>query len=304
MENDMNRWIKRAAIAAIILATTTGASALAVQLASQRALSRDYVLPRLDLAIATGAAALDHGRHLYVTRGCIDCHGADLGGRLAIDAGPVATLYGPNLTRGGRGAAYDLPAFEHAVRHAVSAEGRALRFMPSEDYAAMADSDLAALHAYVWSVPPLPTVQPDSTVGLLGRALFLAGELPLVPAERIDHVAASAPKSVPDTTDGVAYGHYLAQTCTGCHGPGLAGGHVPGTPPDFADAANLTPAADGLAGWTRDDFVRAVRRGRRPDGRELDAFMPWRNFAQMSDAELDALWQHLRTLPPRPLGSR
>jgi mono/diheme cytochrome c family protein len=300
----MNRWIKRAAIAALVLATTAGGAAVAVQVVSEHALSRSYALPRLDLPAASGAAALARGRHLYVTRGCIDCHGADLGGRLAIDAGPVATLYGPNLTRGGRGAAYDLPAFEHAVRHAVGADGRPLRFMPSEDYMAMADSDLAALFAYVQSAPPLASVQPDSRVGLLGRALFLAGELPLVPAERIDHGAASAPKSLPDAADGVAYGRYLAQTCTGCHGPGLGGGHVPGTPPEFADAANLTPAADGLAGWTRDDFVRAMREGRRPDGRELDAFMPWRNFAQMTDAELDALWLHLRTLPPRELGSR
>jgi hypothetical protein len=71
---------------------------------------------------------------------------------------------------------------------------------------------------------------------------------------------------------------------------------VPGTPPDFPDSQNLTPAAIGS--WQEADFFRAIREGKRPDGSVLADFMPWRTYAKMSDVELSALWAYLRTLPP------
>jgi mono/diheme cytochrome c family protein len=100
-----------------------------------------------------------------------------------------------------------------------------------------------------------------------------------------------------------AYGKYLASVsgCHGCHGFGLSGGPVAG-PPGLPLAANLTPT--GLGGWTESDFVRAMREGRRPDGRELDPFMPWRNFAAMTDTELAALWAYLRSAAPRKTGNK
>ena len=66
----------------------------------------------------------------------------------------------------------------------------------------------------------------------------------------------------------------------------------------------FTPDASGLAGWSRADFAHAVREGRRPDGRQLDAFMPWRAFAELDDVELDALWAYMHGLAPRPYGQR
>lgn len=300
----MNAWTRRVAVATLSIAALGAAAAATLLVLSARALDRHYALPLAELPPLGGEQAVAQGRHLYVTRGCIDCHGEQAGGGLAVDAGPVGRFHGPNLTRGGRGAAYDLPRFEHAVRHAVSAEGRPLKFMPSTDWATMSDEEVAALYAYLRALPPLPDVQPPSEVGLLGRALHLAGELPLLHAELIDHAAASAPKATPPAAVDPSYGRHLAASCTGCHGGGFGGGHVPGTPPTFKDAANLTPAPDGLANWTEADFVRAMREGKRPDGTALDAFMPWRNYARMSDVELGALWAYLRTLPPRPAGSR
>ena len=75
---------------------------------------------------------------------------------------------------------------------------------------------------------------------------------------------------------------------------------MPGTPPEFPDAANLTPHADGLKDWTQADFVRAIREGKRPDGRVLNTFMPWPVMKQMSDTELAAIWAYLQTLPATP----
>jgi mono/diheme cytochrome c family protein len=44
------------------------------------------------LAIPTDSHALAQGAHLYATRGCADCHGADGAGREVFDAGPVVRV--------------------------------------------------------------------------------------------------------------------------------------------------------------------------------------------------------------------
>jgi mono/diheme cytochrome c family protein len=60
--------------------------------------------------------------------------------------------------------------------------------------------------------------------------------------------------------------------------------------------ANLTPDATGLGGWTEEDFRRTLKLGLRPDGRPLRSPMTAR--AELTDAELSAIWAYLRTVPP------
>jgi hypothetical protein len=75
--------------------------------------------------------------------------------------------------------------------------------------------------------------------------------------------------------------------------------------PQAPPAANLTPHASGLAGWSEADFLASMRTGRRPDGSEIDGrFMPWRAVGQASDQELQALWKFLRSLPSVERDSR
>jgi hypothetical protein len=62
----------------------------------------------------------------------------------------------------------------------------------------------------------------------------------------------------------------------------------------------LTPHPTGLASWTYEDFVAALREGVRPDGTPLRApmdAMP-EYAAQMTEVELQALWTYLQSLPP------
>jgi hypothetical protein len=47
-----------------------------------------------------------------------------------------------------------------------------------------------------------------------------------------------------------------------------------------------------------------MREGRRPDGRQLHDFMPWRQFRHMTDAELHAIWLYLESVPPKPFGQK
>lgn len=250
------------------------------------------------LAIASDPAAIARGEHLAITRGCTDCHSADLGGRVLVDAFPIGVFAAPNLTRGknGIGNRLDPVAIERAVRHGVGEAARLLLYMPTTDFAALTDADTADLIAYVSSVAPVDREVPPPSAGPLMRTLFLLGKAPLVYGLQIDQHAAHANAVV--AAANADYGHYLAHSCTGCHGQNFAGGHVPGTPPSFPSARNITPdPAAGIGQWTKADFATALRTGKRPDGSVLDPFMPYKAFATFTDSEVDALWAFLQTVP-------
>ena len=163
--------------------------------------------------------------------------------------------------------------------------GKSLIFMPSESFRGYSDEDLAAVIAYLHTIPPVDRTLPPTWIGPFARVLHIAG-FPLLPAELVDHNATAA---VPEPGVSVAYGDYLATiTCKGCHGPALAGGDGPGP--------NITSGA--LRTWTEADFRRALREGKRSDGTVLSDEMPWKAFTHMTDDEIAALWKFERSLPP------
>ena len=285
------KWV--AGLAGVLVLAAIALYALA-WFRSEQAMARHYVVADPPLAMARDAGTLARGAHLFATRGCSECHGAGGEGKEVFDAGPVARVVAPNITVGGRLKGRTPEQVAAAIRHAVAADGRPLVFMPSEDFHEMGDADVAALVAYMQSLPPSANVPPALEVRPLGRVMWLLGKFPLLPAEHLDHSPRT--RAAPPVAATAEYGKYLAQGCTGCHGANLAGQHVPGTPPSFPDSRNLTPAA--LGQWQEADFFRAIRSGKRPDGSAIDPFMPWQTYAKMSDVELSALWAYLRTLPP------
>jgi cytochrome c553 len=271
---------------------------------SNEAMARRIELPAAALQVNGSAEQIERGKHLAETRGCTGCHELDFSGRTVIDSGAIGHMIAPNITRGagGKGAPYDASKLEHAVRHGVAHDGRPLLFMPAYDFAGWSDDDVAALAAYFAQVPPVDKAQPESNVGPLGRVLWLFGKFPLLPVDLVPKDTGPIAHPVAAVTP--EYGKYVAQSCVGCHGAGYAGGHIPGTPPDFKDPQNLTPHETGLAKWSEQDFLKAMREGKRPDGSTLDPFMPWKEFAKMDDTELRALWAFLRTVPAKPFGQR
>jgi mono/diheme cytochrome c family protein len=171
----------------------------------------------------------------------------------------LGRVYGLNRTAGKGGLGPTLPDanFERAIRHGIAPSGRALKVMPATDYANLTDEDLAAIVAYVKSRPAVDNETPGVMVGPLGRALMLAGKMPMLAAEAIDHGRRHVVSLSP--TSGVAYGAYLASVgCKGCHGPSLAGGKIATGDPGWPPVANLTPAGN-LKQWTEDDFRRVLR---------------------------------------------
>jgi cytochrome c553 len=93
--------------------------------------------------------------------------------------------------------------------------------------------------------------------------------------------------------------------CLGCHGPGLSGGKIPGGPPQWPAAANLTPGEGSVMGRYPDaaSFLAMLRSGKRPDGSAIQV-MPFESLAKMSDVDAQALYAYLKTVPARAAGQR
>lgn len=257
-----------------------------------------------DVADSESAIAMERaiarGEHLLTARyGCGDCHGADLGGGTMVDDPALGSFFGPNLTQGEGSATrdYTMTQWDHIVRHGVKSEGSAA-VMPSVDYLRMSDQELSDLVAAIRARPAVDRTMPASTLGPLGRVLMATGDLPLAarhPRSQAESHAALPPPALAT----VEFGEHLAGTCTGCHGPALTGGPIPGGDPSWPPATNITRQSDGLQSWQSSDFERFVHTSQRPDGTEvaepMTSMMPL--LQNMTDTEREALWAYLGAIP-------
>lgn len=96
----MKKFLKFAAYAAGALVVMIGGATAFVVVRSNGKINRPYVVAVRPVRIPTNVAAVARGRHIAVTRGCVDCHGADFAGAKVIDDGAMGRLHGSNLTRG------------------------------------------------------------------------------------------------------------------------------------------------------------------------------------------------------------
>ncbi len=293
---DRGRLVRRlVAFTAILVLTVTGIGY--ARFASRRDRTYSPGLARLSAVrrAPSDAAAVARGDHLaHTLAGCASCHGDDLGGR-TMSEDVMLRISAPNLTRGaGSGVVgYTEEDWLRAIAHGVGRSGRSLLVMPSRELASFADTDLAALIAYLRSLRPVDRTLAPTAVSPVGAVVLGLTAAPIFSAEEIAHTevtedarAHEAPPAGPTR----AYGEYLANVCRGCHGADLRGGIVvhPGAPP----SAELSPKA--MAAWTHPAFVRALREGKKRDGSTLDAAMPWDATRGLTDDELRALWLALR----------
>ena len=102
------------------------------------------------LDVVPDVARVDHGRYLYNTRGCAECHGTNGAGRTVVSDGGMLVV-APNITAGPNGttARYRVIDWVRTVRHGVKPNCNPVMIMPSEDYSRLSDEDMAALVAYL-----------------------------------------------------------------------------------------------------------------------------------------------------------
>jgi len=288
--------------AGIVLGGVIGLVAIAlgaVLVISNARLNQTVEVPAETFTAPTDEESIARGEHLVEVNGCNECHGPDLGGTAFFNDPALAVIAAPNLTsgEGGAGQTFTDLDYEHAIRHGVDPDGKALFIMPANEFAHMSNQDVGDIIAYIRSVPPVDQTWSEPQVGLMGRTFMVLGLLKAFPAESIDQTAGHVDSVEPGVT--AEYGQYLSQGCTACHGPQFAGGPVASLPPDAPPAANLTPdEATGIGTWSEEDFFKVLRQGIPPDGSEISEYMPWQSYSNMTDDELHAIWLFLQSLPP------
>jgi mono/diheme cytochrome c family protein len=175
--------------------------------------------------------------------------------------------------------------------------------MPGEDFNRLTDADFAAIVAYARSLPPVAGEPAVIRLPALVKALYGVGAI-RDGAEKIDHrKPPSTPVAVAVT---VEHGAYVANMCVGCHGASFSGGSIPGSPPDWPPAANLTPGEGSVMPRydTAAKFVAMMRTGKRPDGSEVSKAMPFASLRYIDDVDLNAMYAYLMTIPAKQAGAR
>ncbi len=298
----MKRWARWTLFTAAAVLALAASAVITGHVLATRKMNRHVPVSVTAVALPTDAAAtataIERGRYLYASRGCVDCHGSDGGGRQFLDT-PMLKVRGPHISPGPGSvtAQYAVTDWVRTIRHGVKPDGRPALIMPSEDYNRFTDVDVAALVSYLRQMPPAQGGGAVVEIGLPLRLMVAAGVLQDA-AAKIDH---SKPPQLP-VEDGptVEHGRYVANMCIGCHGQGLSGGRIPGVPPDWPAAANLTPGAgSAMARYPdADSFARMFRSGRRPDGSTIGV-MPFESLAKFNDTDLEALHAYLQTVPAK-----
>lgn len=142
---------------------------------------------------------------------------------------------------------------------------------------------------------------------LVGGVLALMVWLLNFGGTRIDDL----PPTAAPRPEQVTRGAYLARVgnCMLCHtargGTPFAGGRPLETPFGTIYAGNITPdPATGIGSWSVAHFRRSLHEGRSRDGRLLYPAFPYTHLTRVSDADADALFAYLRSLPPASQANR
>jgi len=267
------------------------------------------------------------GKYLSIIGGCVECHtpypadfdpasltsldvlyslagGADktrlFAGGQPFDLGPLGVVFSKNLTpdlETGLGNWTD-EEIKTAFQTGVSKDGLHLfPLMPFHYLNSMADSDASAIVAYLRTLAPVVNQVPRPQ---------------LLPSEALPQLPRQTGVVAPDPKDTAARGRYLLTSviaCGDCHTPAdpqtgapimekyFAGGQPFEGPWGIVYGGNITPdKTTGIGSWSDADIKRLIKTGVRPDGRQV-VLMPWQLFASLTDDDLNAVVNYLRSVP-------
>jgi cytochrome c553 len=231
---------------------------------------------------APGETQVQHGDRVAHVLGCASCHGPDLRGQPWDEEADYAISFSSNLTRA-------LPAYsdaqlERAVREGVRPDGSPLWGMPSEIFTHLDPADLAAVTAYLRTLPPGGDVHPRIIFGPRGRRAVASGEYPSTPAL----VRTRREQYPPALGGGHALARYIVRaTCGECHGIDLKG--------RTESPSEVVPDLIVAGAYSRDEFHRLMRTGVPTGGRRLRLMdqVARSRFSHFTDGEIDAIYDYL-----------
>ena len=196
-----------------------------------------------------------------------------------------------------------------AITCGVTKDNNALfPMMPYMNYNHFTKEDVYSIIVYLRSLQPHEKEIPETKLNF--PLNYLVKTMPLksyTPAEKVDRA------------DSVAYGKYLVTiaSCSECHtqsdqgeplpGMYLAGGSQFNFPSGVITSANITPDAEtGIGNWKKQDFINRFRIYSGEDAhnipvnmeKDFNTPMPWLMYSGMSDEDLGAIYDYLRTVDP------
>jgi len=251
---------------------------------------------------------------------CVDCHSSrdwklysgpilpgtiGKGGELFDQRfGFPGTYYSRNITPAGIRDWTDGELFR-LITTGVKRDGTAIfPVMPFPYYARMDEEDIKSIIAYIRTLPAIENEIPPSRSDFPMN--FIINTIP----------TKSKPQNRPPTTDTVAYGAYLtnASACMECHTRVERGQVVPAVAfsggrefplPDggIVRSPNITSDAEtGIGNLSRDSFIGLFKgrklQAKKPPAGPYNTFMPWSMYGGMTERDLGAIYDYLRTIKP------
>jgi len=268
---------------------------------------------------APDAARVAAGKYLAAAGNCLSCHtrpgGAPFAGGLPFPT-PLGTVYSTNITPDpatgiGAWTATDL---RRALQQGRNRSGSHLfPVFPYTAFTKFSDAEVAALYAYLRTVPAARYVPPRN-----GWMFAVRGPVALWNA-----LYFRPGRFVPDPAHTTEWnrGAFLVQGpghCGACHTPrnrllaeradrALQGGSLQVLTGDRVrgwSAVDLTPGPRGLGAWSAADLARYFKTGA---SARAASFGPMNevianSLSQLSDEDLRAMAVYLKSLPPRAYG--
>ena len=262
-------------------------------------------------AVRCDTAQLARGELLFHIGGCTNCHTAK-GGPTLAGGDPIVTPFGtfhaPNITpdRDSGIGGWSLDQFVHAMRDGRDPGGWPLYpAFPYTSYTHMHDEDLAALKAYLDTLPAVRQASKPHELRFpfsIRSGLYLWQWLFFTP-ERF----------IPDSGKDSAWnrGAYLVLGpghCGECHTPrtfygvlewdhAFVGGQL-----GKDKVPNITPnPTAGIGKWSDGDVTTLLKLGMTPDGDFVGSDMSKvvnNGTSKLPDADVEAIVTYLQSLPP------
>ena len=193
-----------------------------------------------------------------------------------------------------------------AIREGVDREGNALfPIMPYSHLRTLSDEDAQAIVLYLRTLQPIRYQTPEKHL-----------QPPLNFVEKFVPQPLEGPVAAPDRADRVAYGRYLVTiaSCDECHTPKdernnsiagqeFSGGFEMHGPGFTVVTANITPHPTNWMGQaSREEFIARFKAFENyepaPVTDGVNTLMPWLSFSGMSEEDLGAVYDYLKTVPP------
>lgn len=262
----------------------------------------------------------ERGERIFWAGGCTSCHAAPkaegedrlrLGGGMEL-ATEFGTFVAPNISQDatdgiGNWSAGDLV---NAMMKGVSPDGRHyFPAFPYTSYARMKPADIADLHAFLKTLPAVPGAAPGH------RLSFPFNIRRGVGAWKLLYMRDEPVVAVDETNEQLVLGRYLVEGpghCGECHTPRLFSGGpkldrwLSGARAAEGDGVvpNITPAEQGLGGWSAGDIANYLETGFTPDFDSVGGAMVevQKNMALLPAADREAIAAYLKAIPGHPNG--